>query len=116
MRISGKDFKEFHETAWPENYVWDDCSMWTPDGQKEPVDIYNEDGSISIPDDEMFTVPKDWEIYNETVGPFTRENLEPYIRKWLKTKDSKTVVVTLPKDKEEELLAFLKTIKAKVEK
>lgn len=116
MRMSGKEFKEFHDTTWPENRVWDECSIWTPDGQNEPVELYDADGGITIPDEVVFTVPEHWQVYDETKTPWMRENLVPYIRKWLKKKDNKTVVVTVPKDKEEALLAFLKTINAKVDK
>ena len=122
MRISGKEFKEFHDTAWPDGYIWWDNSFYTPDGAADAIDIYAEtsqgdmdNAPIIIGDDEMFTVPDDWVLRPED-GPGEEYSVRTLLRRWLKKKNSSTFVVSVPKAKEAELKAVLKALKATIMK
>lgn len=105
MRISGKDYKEFHTTAWPEGYIWESSSDFIPDGQSEPVDIYSgkpgEPFTDELRDDAMFTVPDYWEIVEESTmlapaGQRKTLDLRKVIQEWLKKREEKTVMISIP--------------------
>lgn len=112
VRISGKDFKEFHEKVWPTNYAWADDSTYTPDGATQPVEIYGGDGDIIIKDDEIFTVPDYWCIFDE-VGDAADLDLRVLLAEWLSKKENDTVVISIPKGKEAELQKFLESVNGK---
>ena len=121
MRISANDFIEFHETAWPEGYIWTDSSTYIPDGSSEEVDIYDENAPegetrFVFKADEIFTVPDYWSVSPEVMGLRDEIDMRKLLRAWLKKRTEKTMVVRIPKEKEEEFKAFLKTIDGKIEK
>lgn len=88
VRISGKDFKDFCEAAWPNGYVWNDGPgvAYIPDGATAPVAVYAEDGrTIIIPEAEIFEVPNYWAL-RSTDGSSQSYNMVDLIQDWLREK------------------------------
>lgn len=113
VKISGRDFKEWHNACWPEGYIWGDES--TIDG----IDIYGEEGeeAINIADEIVFTVPSFWFIiYEGPEGVPLKEDkgdgdgvrISTLIKRWLKNKSTETIIISVPKAQVEEARALLK--------
>lgn len=107
MKITAAEFREWHDTAWPEGYAWYDGS------EINGADIYADDGSIAPTLPETFIVPDDWSLERE-IRSRNRDDADDYpsvrsfIKKWRKEKSTATVTLSLPKDKLDELLALAK--------
>lgn len=114
MKITGKEWKEFEESGWPEGYIW--CDESTLDDGR---DIYSEDGKCSIADNETFIVPDYWSISYE--GPNGKQTdagdgyvIRSLIRKWRKARDTEVLVITVPRDRVESIKAMLRESKVHV--
>jgi hypothetical protein len=109
VKVLGKDFKEWHETAWPEDYIWADGCVLN-DGR----DLYDQvTGIVVLRDDEMFMLP-DWMIEPESVfHPKDRAERALSVRKlfksWLKERSTVRIMIEVPKDQEAVTRDWLKS-------
>jgi hypothetical protein len=122
LMMTGAEFKEWHETAWPKGYVWAYDSVYTPQGSQDVKDIYFEDPSlkgkdaITVGDAEVFEVPEDWFISWEGIDLQGRVNgdarddlsISQLIKRWRKSRSVVTLVLEVPKDQLDEVKAWLK--------
>jgi hypothetical protein len=98
VKISAEEFKEWHDTAWPEGFIWCDEST-LPDGR----DIYVAENTFIFEPGEVFTIPDYWTIAPD--GEINPEGttIRSLIRAWRKKRDTVTVVVQVPKEYENAL-------------
>lgn len=102
MKITGAEFKEWHDTAWPEGWVWADESLL--DDNRE---LYAEDGSLVVKPDEVFTIPAFWSILPETIPAHEGATIRSLIKKWRKSQSTITLAIKVPRDREDEVRAYL---------
>lgn len=99
MKITFAEFKQWHETAWPKNYIW--CGDTTlPDGR----DIYADGGGLNeaIGDAEMVDLAnfEGFELEDRTIAGDDIPvglSVTTLIRRWRKEQANVMVVVTVPK-------------------
>lgn len=106
MKINGKTWNEYL-ASWPDGQ-WFDDSDETVDG----IGPDHPSFPITPPDDSVVEI-KCGVIFK---GDSDRNGVDliRHLSAWLKARDNKTLLVTFPNAKEAELMAFLKTIGAKV--
>lgn len=108
MKITGKEFKEWHDTAWPEGFIWDDETLLL-DGRE----LYSgPNSSIVLADDEVFTVP-DWYIFPENLDGDGIKVITS-LKRWQKKKSTLTLAIEVPKEREKEIRAFLNELRIKI--
>ena len=104
MKITGAEFKEWHDTAWPDGYIWCEDTIFTT-SEGEERDIFTEDSTddntqLTVADAETFVIPDWWSIQFED-SVLTGKNcytVRSLIRRWRKERSTSTFVVTVPKD------------------
>lgn len=104
MKITGAEFKEWHNTAWPEDYIWVDETL-LDDGR----DLYNETGNIVIEDGEVFVVPAIWCIEKEGDISGNPVSVRSLIKKWRNERSHTTLVVVVPKEQENQIRTICRT-------
>jgi hypothetical protein len=102
MKISAEEFKEWHDTAWPDDCIWCDEST-LPDGR----DIYDENGELALTPGEVFIIPDYWTIAPD--GEINPEGMAvvSLIRAWRQKRDTVILMIRVPKTSEGELRAFV---------
>lgn len=108
MKITGAEFKEWHETAWPEEWVWADDSVLA-DGRE----LYTDDGSLCVASDEVFTIPAEWVIIPEN-STSDGKSVRSLVKKWQHGKSTMIVAVEIPREREEELKAYMASLNLKI--
>jgi hypothetical protein len=106
MKISTEEFKEWHDTAWPEGFIWCDEST-LPDGR----DIYVAENTFIFEPGEVFVIPDYWTIQKEGEALPEGVTIRSLIRAWRKKRDTVTVVVQVPKAEEAVLRSFVDSFK-----
>lgn len=103
MKITGAEFREWHETAWPEGYVWADDTI-LPDGRE----LYSEDSKLlfNVEPEEIFAIPDGWWIIKENNQEHGK-SVRDFIKEWRKKKALTILVIEIPRDQEKEFRLLL---------
>lgn len=101
MKALGSDIVAFFNSEWPEDDYVDECSL-SVDGEK----IVKEDGTGDFPLSEKYELQSFGEIYRENSDHV--RSLDSAFRKWAKARTTVTMIVEVPKDKEEDIRAILR--------
>ena len=109
MKITGAEFQEWHDTAWPEELIWADEAL-LPDGR----DLYTKDGCIDLEPSEIFIVPAEWSAIPESDPRADGKTIRSLISKWRKDKSTVTLVILMPREREGEIRTYLEEQKLKV--
>ena len=94
MKLSFKEFSEWHDEEWPHGFIWSGNTL-LPDGR----DIYDEANGLLNKkiDPETLVDTSLWEgLYLETDSAVVI-NIEPLIARWRKKLKYQTVIVKIPK-------------------
>jgi hypothetical protein len=106
VKVLGKDFKEWHDNAWPEHYIWAEGSLLN-DGRE----LYDQvTGIVVLRDDEMFTMP-DWYLEPERSTHHDDDPLSVRVlfKSWLKERSTVRIMIEVPKDQEAVTRDWLKS-------
>lgn len=90
MKALGKDIKDFYETGFPEGYYHDDNELETHDDK----------GGWALALDEKHDLSKLGYIIDEKSISDVR-SFQSVFAKWLKARDTVTLIVTVPRDMEQ---------------
>ncbi len=97
MKITGAEFKEWHDTAWPDKHIW--CDESTLDDGRNIYD--GESGELIFSPEETFTIPGWWALQDEDHpmdGPYM--SVRSLIKKWRRDRATIVLLVRIPKGAE----------------
>lgn len=98
MKALGIDIKEFWLNHWPEG-------MYVEDNEKALMDEVT--GEPKLEDAEKYDLSRFGYLLNNQGATGDESTFETHFRRWMKKRDSVTVVVTVPRGKEDECIGLM---------
>lgn len=111
MRITGAEFMDWYDNGFPAGHFHESDDYYNPD---VPT-THKEDGSWALDPLRVYDTADLGEIYPDSEDiPSKVWSMDASIKAWRKAKTHQTLIVDAPKDKVDEIKAFLKAVGAKV--
>ncbi len=86
MKALGADIKDFWKNHWPENMYVEDCEE----------SLLNEAGELNIEDAEKYSLSRFGYLLRNVGATADESSFETHFRRWIKKRDTVTIVVTVP--------------------